>query len=194
MNSKVACRLRVDEWHPNNVAKREHQAEAVGGDVDRGQDSRLEVMAIKDIKRLDCGDENNAVSDIAIQAVLLGDEGTVHQGPAEQARTKLHPLLDVDLANDWERDAWVELASNEPVIQDVTSHTADRKLAQLRVTRLNAEAADVDESSKGVGDDDIRGQDLDVVVGNESPQGEIGALGDSAGGADNEGEHARGEG
>ena len=64
----------------------------------------------------------------------------------------------------------------------------------LWVARLNTEGADVDVGREEVGDEDVRGQDLEVVVGDEGPQGELGALGNGAGEADDEGEDGGGEG
>lgn len=52
---------------------------------------------------------------------------------------------------------------------------------------LDAEAPDVSVGGESVGDQDVGGQQLQVVIGDEGPDREIGALGDGAGEADDEG-------
>ena len=176
VHGEVAGLLRVQERHPDKIAESKHEAEAVGGNVDGGQDGGLHDVGVEDVESLDDGDEDDAVGDEAVQAVLLGDEGAVDNDPAEQAGPELHELLDVNLSDQGEGDAWVELAANVPVVDDVARVAACRQLTELGVARLDAEAANVDKGAKGVGDQDIGRQDLDVVVGDESPDRELGAL------------------
>lgn len=70
----------------------------------------------------------------------------------------------------------VELATDEPVVEEVAGLATGGELAVLLVAGLDAEAADVDESSHRVREDDASGDELEVVVVDEGPDGEVGAL------------------
>lgn len=54
------------------------------------------------------------------------------------------------------------------------------ELTLVLVARLNFERFDVNEDREGVGDDDAAGEELDVVAIDESPDGEVGSLDNSA--------------
>jgi hypothetical protein len=71
---------------------------------------------------------------------------------------------------------------------------AGGKLAQFLVARLDAKGTEIDEGGEEVGDEDVGRQDLEVVVPDEGPDGEVGALGDGACEEKDGGEDGGGEG
>jgi hypothetical protein len=56
---------------------------------------------------------------------------------------------------------------------------------------LDAEGADIAESSEEVGDQNVSSNDANKVVGNEGPDRELGAVGDSSRGKEGEDEQRR---
>lgn len=186
IDRKILGLQAVEEGHPDEIAKGKHAAEAVGGDVHGGEDSGLHEYAVEHVKSLHDGNEDNAVSDEAIGAVLLGDEGAVEEDITEHAGTQLHEFLDVDLADEGQGHAGVQLATDKPVVYNVPGVTSSRKLAKLLVARLDGEGTNVYECGERIGYEDVGGEKLDVVVGDEGPDWEIGALLDGAGEAGDE--------
>lgn len=184
MHSQVPGLQGVDEGHPDNVTKGKHHSETVSCDVHGGQDGWLVPPRVKDVDGLDQSDADGAVGNVAVVAVLLRTPGAVEDDPTHHARSELQPLLEVDLANQGDDNPGVQLAANEPVVQHVARVPSRGELAVLLVSRLDAEAPDVDKGGHGVREDGVGGQDLDEVVRDEGPDGELGALGCGSGGED----------
>ena len=181
VHGQVAGLDAVGEGHPYEVTKRQHHAEAVLDDVDGRENGGLHVQSVERVDGLCDGYEDDRVSHAAVVAVLLHDEGQVHDDPAEHTRAQLAPSFDVDLTKDWQRDARVELAADEPIVQHVAGMATSGKFTAIRVIGvLNSEGVNVDECGEEVGNQDIGGDDADIVVGDEGPDGELGALRDSA--------------
>lgn len=176
----------VDEGQPDEVAKGEHEAEAVGGDVNGRQHRRFHIEGVEDVEGLKGDDEEHAVADEAVESVLVREEGEVEEDPAEHAGPEFHEGFDVDGAREGEGDAGVEFAPDEPVVDEVAAVTAGGEFAVVAVRRLDGEAGDVDVGCQGVGDDEVCGQDGDVVVPEEGPEREIGALEDRSGAGEDE--------
>jgi hypothetical protein len=90
----------------------------------------------------------------------------------------IHPIMPGRSSNKGKRDTRVQLASDEPVVQQVASLAARSQFAVILIASLDAEASNVNECSDGVGEEDARGEELDVIVADEGPDGEFSALGD----------------
>lgn len=120
MNGEISGLQRVDIWHPNNIAKGQHHAEAVGGDVHGGQNRGLIPPRVEDIQGLNRGNEDRAIGHEAIVAILLGAPRAVHDNPAHHSRSKLKELLDVNLTDERDRNTGVELTADEPIVQHVS--------------------------------------------------------------------------
>lgn len=74
MDGQVPRLQTVDEGQPDQVTERKHKAEAVGGDVDGGEDGRLHVQRVQDVGGLEERDEQDRVGDGGVHPVLVGDE------------------------------------------------------------------------------------------------------------------------
>jgi len=184
VHAEVAGLNRVGEGHPDEVAEGQHEAEAVVDDVDRGQDGGLHPQRVKDVDSLGDGDDEHRVSHVAVRLVLLGHESQVKDEPAEHTGPELHPSLDVHLAGKRQSDTRVQLATNEPVVDDISTVAARSELAQFLVAALDLERAHVDVDGEQERDKQVGRDQTDVVPVDERPDGEVGALGKSAGGAD----------
>jgi hypothetical protein len=193
VDGEIARLQTVDERHPSEVAEGEHEPEAIGGDVHGGQHGGFHVEGVEDVEGLEEGDENDRVGDVAVGLVLVRDECDVEEDPAEESRAQLAENFDVDLPEDGEGDARVELAADEPVVEHVAGVAAGGELAHLFVAGLDAEAADVDEGREGEGDEHVGGDDLGVVVPDVGPDWEVGALRDGTGEEENDGEDGGGK-
>jgi hypothetical protein len=179
VDGEIACLDRVGEGYPDEVAKGKHHAEAVGNDVDRGQNRGLHVQCVKCVNSLRDGDEDNAISDPAKVPVLLHDESEVHDDPAQHAGTELTPRLDVDFTDDGQVDARVQLPTDEPVVQHVAGVAAGCEFTLRGVLGvLDIERGNVAVGGQEVGDEDVGSQNADVVVCDEGPNWEVGAVGD----------------
>ncbi|KAI6772752.1 hypothetical protein HG530_003710 [Fusarium avenaceum] len=113
---------------------------------------------------LDSGDEDGTIGHITIVAILLGAPGAVHDDPAHHSRSKFQELLEVNLTDKRDLNARVEFATDKPIVQHVARVASSSELAVLLVSRLDAEAANVDEGGYEVGVDDVGGQDLNEVL------------------------------
>ena len=133
VNGKVASLQTVCKRNPNKVTERQHHTEAVSDQINGGKDRGLHVQGIEGVDGLRNSDKNDRVSDAAVVAVLLHDEGKIHDDPAEHTWAQLAPGLDIDLSEDGEDDTGVELAANEPVVQDVARVATGCKLTHFRV-------------------------------------------------------------
>ena len=191
VGSQVTGLGRVHEGHPNNVSETQHESKAIGGDVHRRQNGRLHVDTVEDVEGLDGGDEEDRIGDIAELTVLFGDVSAVEDDPSQKAGTHLHELLDVHLADEGQGDARVELATNVEIVDERASDPAGCELAHVLVAGLDVEAAHVDKDGEGGGDEDVGADDLGKVVGDESPDWELSALGNGAGSQDGQGAHGR---
>jgi hypothetical protein len=176
VDGEIATLGGVEEGDPDDVAKRKHEAQAVGDNVHHAENARLRILSLQNIVALDGGDEQDAVRDVTVIAVLLGDKGQVEQDPASQARTHFQPCLDVNLAKEGEGDTGVEFPAYVVVVDEVARVSAASQLSQLAVARLDAEAADVDPGSDNVGKEDAACQELEVVVADEGPDNEVRAI------------------
>lgn len=188
MVGEVAGLLRVDEWNPDQVTKGQHHAETVGSDVHRCEDGGFKHPRVDNVQSLNNGDADDAVCDIAKVTVLLSTERAVENDPAHHARAQLAPLLDVDFADEWNSNAGVQFAANEPIVEQVACVTARSKLAVLHIASLDAEAAHIDKCRKTVCNDDAGGEKLDVVFTDKDPDGKVGALGGSTSSKKSQGE------
>lgn len=138
------------------------------------------------------GDQDDGVGNSAKVAILLRDKGEIDDDPAEHTRAELAPRLDVDLTEDGEGDTRVQLATNEPVVEQVAGAAASGKLASVGVAWvLDAERTNIAESGQKVGDEDVGGDDANKVVSDERPDREVGAMGDSASGESSQDEESR---
>jgi hypothetical protein len=192
VHRKVTRLDGVCEGHPYEITERQHHTEAVLDDVHGGQNGGFHEQRIERVHCLGNGNQDDGVSDTAKVAVLLHDEGNIDDDPAEHARAQLAPRLDVDYAEDGERDARVEFAANEPVVQHVAGAATSSKFPVVGVAGvLDAEGADIAESSEEVGDQNVGGNDANKVVGNKSPDRELGTVGNGSSGKEGEDEQRR---
>ena len=179
----------VCEGNPDQVAERQHHSKTISDEVDGSQDGGLHVQGVECVDSLGGGDQDDRVGDTAVVAVLLHDEGKVHDDPAKHTGAQLTPRLDVDLTEDRKYNTGVQLAADEPVVEDVAGVATSCKLAHARVLGvLDAEGADIDVGSQEVGDQDVGGQDTDVVVGDEGPYLPVGTIHNGASAQDGYGE------
>lgn len=128
-DGQVAGLEVVDKRHPDEVAKREHEPEAVHDDVHCSQQGRLHVQAIQDIESLESSRDDDRVRDVAVGAVLAGNVRQVQDDPPQQAGAHFEPGLDVDRARsftdkgNWQAYPGVQLSANEEIVQRVASVT-----------------------------------------------------------------------
>jgi hypothetical protein len=176
VDGQVAGLETVDEWQPGKVAKGKHEAEAVGGDVHGGENGRLHPQCVGDVEGLEGDDQDHGVGDAAVEFVLVGRKGEIEDYPPQETGTHLAPDFDVDFAEDGESDAWVEFATNEPVVDEVAGVASCCELAVLGVARLDGKGADVDEAGEEKGDEEVDGDELGVVFPDECPDDKVGAL------------------
>lgn len=176
MERQVASLLGVDKGDPDKVSEGKHHAKTISGDVHGSQDGRLEPPGVDNVESLHDGNDDAAIGNMSVVAVLLGAPGTVEDDPAHHTRAQLAPLLDVDLADEGNGDAGVQLAADEPVVEQVASVTAGSELSAVLAALLDAEAADVDKRRDAVRNQDAGSEELQVVLANENPNGELGAL------------------
>lgn len=130
------------------------------------------------------GKLTHRVRHVAVGLVLLGHESQVKNEPAKHTRPELHPRLDVDLARKRKSDARVQLAANEPIVDDVSTVTTLGEFAQFLVTSLDLEGAHIDIDGKQERDEQVGRDQTHVVLVDERPDGEVGTLGKSASSAD----------
>lgn len=191
MDGKVACLSRVHERQPNDISEAQHEPEAVSSDIHGSQDRWFHVNAVQNVDSLDGGDEEDRIGNIAVQTVLLGDEGAVENDPPQETGAHFHEFLDVHFADEGQSDAWIELATNIEIVDEGAGGTACCQLAHVLVAGLDVKAADVDEDGERGSDEDVGADDLRKVVGDESPNRELGALSNGAGSQDGQGAHGR---
>src|SRR5690606_9281591 len=98
-------------------------------DVNHGEDGGLVVPRVNDIEGLNTRNENHGVRNIAEVAVLLSNPSGVEQEPTEHAGTQLHEYFDIYFAYYGKGYARIKLATNVPIVYQVTSLTTSRKLA-----------------------------------------------------------------
>lgn len=116
---EVARLETVDKGHPDQVANREHETKAIGGDVHGGEDGRLHEKRISDVPEVEGADERHAIGDAAVQLdILVARTADVKESPENQTGSKLVERFDVKVA-----DARVELTADEPVVQHVARIT-----------------------------------------------------------------------
>lgn len=128
VDGEVAGLSGVEKGHPNDVAKRQHEAQAVGGDVHHGEQAGLHELALEDVVALHGGGEEDAVGKVAVGAVLLCAEGEVEDDPAGQTGAHLQPGFEVDLAEEREGDAGVQFAADVDVVDEAAGVAADGQL------------------------------------------------------------------
>lgn len=171
----------VGEGHPDEVAEGKHHAEAVGDQVDGGEDGGFHVQGVEGVDGLSNGDEDDGVGDAAKIAVLLHDEGEIHDDPTKHARSEFAEGLDVDFTEDGQGDAGVQLTANEPVVQNVTGVATSSEFTLVGVLGvLDAEGGDITIGSKEVGDQNVASQDADKIVADEGPDREFRAMGNGS--------------
>lgn len=119
--SKVAGLQTVDEGHPDEVSNREHETEAVGGNVHSGEDGRLHEERIGNVPEVEGANENHAVRHTAVQLnILMAGAANVEDGPQDETGSELVERFDVEAA-----DAGVEFTADEPVVEDVARVSAE---------------------------------------------------------------------
>lgn len=181
MYREVSSLHRVDERDPNQVTKRKHHSKAVGGDVHRRQNRRLEPPRVKNVHCLHDSNADDAISDKPKVAVLLSAPCTIEDDPAHHTGAQLTPFLQINLADKGNGHSRVELTADEPVIEQVAGVAACSKLAKLGVAGLDTEAADIDECSDSIRDADTSRENLQIILAYERPNGKLGPLGDGTG-------------
>jgi hypothetical protein len=192
VDREVARLNGVGEWYPYEIAERQHHTEAVLNDIHGGQDGGFHVQRIKRIHCLGNGNQDDGVGNTAKVAVLFHDEGEIDDDPAEHSRTELAPRFDVDFTEDGEHDAGVEFTADEPVVQHVTGAATSGEFTVVGVAGvLDAERADIAESSKEVGNQNVGSDDANEVVGDESPDSKLGAMSNGSSGKQGENEQCR---
>lgn len=194
VDGKVAGLNAVDPGNPYEIAKGKHAAETIGGNVHGGHDRGLVPQGIQNVPGLGTDDNVHGICHGAVSAVLASSESQIKQNPAEKTRSQLHESLDIDLTEDRKCNTRVELSSNEPVVDDVASGTSLGQFAVVGVIGLDREGADIAVGGQEVANEDVCGQELDVVVVDECPDREVGTLEEGTSGGDCEDEHGRGEG
>lgn len=126
-DGQVASLEVVDKRDPDEIAKREHEPEAVHNNVHSSQQGRLHVQAIQDVERLERSRDDDRVRDVAVGAVLAGNVRQVQDDPPQQAGAHFEPGLDIDRARsfadegNWQAYPGVQLSANEEIIQRVAS-------------------------------------------------------------------------
>tara|TARA_R110002003_G_scaffold214_21_gene16146 strand:- start:10969 stop:11331 length:363 start_codon:yes stop_codon:yes gene_type:complete len=114
---------------------------------------------------------------------LLHDEGDINNDPAEHAGAQLAPGFDVNFTEDGQGNARVQFAANEPVVQHIAGAATSGELATIRVVGvLDAEGANIAEGGKEVGDENVGGENANIVIGDEGPDGKLGAMCDGSSG------------
>lgn len=142
MESKVASLKTIHKGNPDEVSDGKHEPETVGGNVHGGEDGRLHEQSVSDVPKVESANEDHAVGDTAVKLnVLVAGTANVEDSPENKTGAKLVERLDVEAA-----DARVELATNEPVVEDVARVAAESE--KLALTE-RAEVA-VDSLSKRV--------------------------------------------
>ena len=116
VDGEVAGLEGVDEGEPDEIAEGEHEAEAIGGDVDGGEHGGFHIEGVEDVKSLEGREEEDGVGDGVVGFVLVGDVGEVEEDPAEHAGAELAEDFDVEEAEEGEVDARVEFAADKPVV------------------------------------------------------------------------------
>mmetsp|Transcript_26066 Transcript_26066/g.60859 ORF Transcript_26066/g.60859 Transcript_26066/m.60859 type:complete len:377 (+) Transcript_26066:351-1481(+) len=86
----------VREGHPGQVAKDQHEAESVGGNVHRRQDGPFLIQRIPNVESLEGIDQHHTTTDVPKLLLLLDNHGHVEEGPADEAGTELAELLPVE--------------------------------------------------------------------------------------------------
>ena len=133
VDREVARLQTVGERHPNEIAEGKHEAKAVGCNVDRCEDGGLHIEGVEDIEGLEGGNEEHRVADRAIGSILVGNEGEIHDYPAEEARAHLTPDFQVNSTKYREIHARVQFTSDEPVVDQIATMTTRCQLAVLQV-------------------------------------------------------------
>jgi len=72
----------VGEGHPRKIAKREHEAESVGGDVHRCQYGLLHDERVPHVDELEHVDQKHFGGDAVVDVELLRRHGEVEDDPA----------------------------------------------------------------------------------------------------------------
>ena len=185
----------VCERNPDKVAKGKHHAKPISDEIDGRKDRRFHIQGIEGVNGLSCGDKNDRVSDTAVVAILLHDESKVHDDPAQHTRAQLAPGFDVNLTENGKHNTRVQLAADEPVIENIARVATRSQLAHVGVLGvLDAEGTDVDISSQEIGNQNVSGEDANVVVGNERPDSPVGAIYNGSSAQYSHGEDCRAEG
>lgn len=122
------------------------------------------------------------VGDVAVRFPLAHHESQVKDDPSQHARSDLAEGLDINSPDERKGDCWVQFATNVPIVDDVPSRASRRQFSVLRILRLlDRERSDIDECREGVGDQNVHGQEGNVVLVDENPDREIRALDKGAG-------------
>mmetsp|Transcript_8209 Transcript_8209/g.29984 ORF Transcript_8209/g.29984 Transcript_8209/m.29984 type:complete len:364 (-) Transcript_8209:421-1512(-) len=112
---------RVRERHPHEVAEREHESEAVRGDVHGRENGGLEPQRVEDVYPLERAHERHRGGDASGVQELLMREPEVEEEPTDQARGELAKDFQVESAAQKTR---VQLSPDEKVVQRVPAVAA----------------------------------------------------------------------
>ena len=93
VHGQVPALRRVQEGHPGDVSKGEHEPQPIRGNVHHPEQARLGILSLQDIVHLHRCDEQNAVGKGSVVAVLLRDKGQVEKSPSRQAGSHFKPRL-----------------------------------------------------------------------------------------------------
>lgn len=110
MGGEEAGLQGVHERYPDQVAKAQHETEAVGSDIHGCENCRLVPEPVEHVPELKGVDENHAIGDAAMYAMLLNEEGKVQERPQDQARAELAEGFEVEGV-----DARVERTADKPL-------------------------------------------------------------------------------
>jgi len=184
-DGEIAALDTVQVGDPDHVAKGQHEAKSVHDDVHSSHDSRLHVQCVQNVESLEDGNQDDRIGHMAVGSVLMGHIGQVQYGPSQQARSHFHKHLDINCARcliyerNGQANTRVQFAADEEVVQRIARVASRRQLSQIRVRLAGCrdrEAADVDKKRNHRGDQEVRRNDLNVVVPQEGPNHEISSV------------------
>ncbi len=86
VHGQVPALRRVQEGHPHDIPKRQHETQPVRLEVHHAHNPLLCILPLEYVVRLHRRDEYNTVGKEAVSAVLLGYKSRVQQDPSRQPR------------------------------------------------------------------------------------------------------------
>lgn len=87
---------RVVHGQPGQQSIGEHETESIGGDVHSRQDGRFVPERVDNVKGLKEENGDHRVGDASESVILLAGHTKVQKDPADETRTELDKVLDVE--------------------------------------------------------------------------------------------------